>query len=145
MLAGEGPMDLAAWLRGLGLGRYEAAFRDNDIRADVLPSLTADDLKEIGVASVGDRRRLLDAIAALRGPPPSAAPAAEPPPATAAPGDAGAGHGTGEERGAERRQLTVLFCDLAGSTALSARLDPEDLRSVVNSYHHAVAEAVRAL
>ena len=68
--------DVAAWLRGLGLGRYEAAFRDNDVRADVLPRLTADDLKDIGVASVGDRRRLLDAIAALRGPAPSVTAAA---------------------------------------------------------------------
>src|SRR5215207_3566525 len=73
--------DVAAWLRGLGLGRYEATFRDNDVGPDVLPELTAEDLREIGVASVGDRRRLLAAIAALRGPPPSAAlPAAEPPP-----------------------------------------------------------------
>src|SRR5215212_261725 len=73
--------DVAAWLRGLGLGRYEAAFRDNDIGADVLPELTADDLREIGVASVGDRRRLLAAIAALRGPaPPSRTPGDGPPP-----------------------------------------------------------------
>ena len=63
--------DVAAWLRGLGLGRYEATFRDNDVGADVLSELTAEDLREIGVASVGDRRRLLAAIAALRGPPPS--------------------------------------------------------------------------
>ncbi|HYI84154.1 MAG TPA: adenylate/guanylate cyclase domain-containing protein, partial [Acetobacteraceae bacterium] len=142
--------DVAAWLHGLGLGRYEAAFRDNDIRADVLPELTAEDLREIGVATVGDRRRLLAAIAALRGPAPSSHhPADEPPPtaqaaptATAAPGDAGAGQGA-EGHGAERRQLTVLFCDLAGSTALSARLDPEDLREVMAAYHRAVTEAVR--
>jgi class 3 adenylate cyclase len=129
--------DVAAWLRGLGLGRYEAAFRDNDIGADVLPRLTADDLKDIGVASVGDRRRLLDAIAGLGGAAPSVAPAPEPPPA-----DAGAGHDA-EGHGAERRQLTVLFCDLAGSTALSARLDPEDLREVMAAYHSAVADAVQ--
>ncbi|MBD0276304.1 MAG: hypothetical protein ICV73_30820, partial [Acetobacteraceae bacterium] len=61
--------DIAAWLRHLGLGCYEAAFRDNEIRPDVLPSLTAEDLKEIGVAAVGDRRRLLDAIAAPRAAP----------------------------------------------------------------------------
>src|SRR5215210_1556992 len=77
---GRPVMDVAAWLRGLGLGRYEAAFRDNDIGADVLPELTADDLREIGVASVGDRRRLLAAVAALRGPAPSShAPADESP------------------------------------------------------------------
>ena len=138
--------DVAAWLRGLGLGRYEAAFRDSDVGADVLPDLTAEDLREIGVASVGDRRRLLAAIAALRDPPPSA-PAHEPAPAQAAPtattppGDAGAGHGA-DDRGAERRHLTVLFCDLAGSTALSARLDPEDLREVMAAYHRAVAEVI---
>ena len=62
-------MDVAAWLRGLGLGQYEAAFRDNAIDANVLPSLTAEDLKEIGVAAVGHRRRMLDAIAGLRAPP----------------------------------------------------------------------------
>src|SRR3954453_5919317 len=142
-------MDVAAWLRGLGLGRYEAAFRGNDVAADVLPELTAEDLREIGVASVGDRRRLLAAIAALRGPAPSSRnPADEPPPiqaaptATAAPGDAEAGQGA-EGHGAERRQLTVLFCDLVGSTALSARLDPEDLREVMAAYHGAVTEAVR--
>ena len=122
-------MDLGAWLRGLGLGRYEAAFGANEVAAAVLPSLTAEDLKEIGVASVGHRRRLLDAIAALRDAPSPAAPPAAPEPA-------------GTASGAERRQLTVLFCDLAGSTALSARLDPEDLREVMAAYHRAVAEIV---
>jgi hypothetical protein len=141
--------DVADWLRGLGLGRHEAAFRDNDIRADVLPELTAEDLREIGVASVGDRRRLLAAIAALRGPAPSSInPSDEPPPtqaaptATAATGNAGVGQGA-EGHGAERRQLTVLFCDLAGSTALSARLDPEDLREVMAAYHRAVSQVVQ--
>lgn len=124
-------MDVAAWLRGLGLGRYETAFRDNDVDAAVLPSLTAEDLKELGVSSIGHRRRLLDAVAALRGAgggPPTA------PPCAAAPGGAD---------GAERRQVAVLFCDLAGSTALSARLDPEDLREVMAAYHRAATEAVR--
>ena len=109
--------DIAAWLRGLGLGRYEAAFRDNDVGADVLPELTADDLREMGVASVGHRRKLLAAIAALRGPAAVSPPRtpAEPPPAATPPGDAGAGRRP-EGRGAERRHLTVLFCDLAGST-----------------------------
>ncbi len=137
-------MDVGAWLRGLGLGRYEAAFRENDVAADVLPRLTAGDLKEIGVASVGDRRRLLDAIAALNAAAPapasSAAPApgAPPTPAPAPAADAVA------PASAERRQVTVLFCDLAGSTALSARLDPEDLREVMAAYHRAVTEVVRA-
>ena len=144
-------MGTKAILQGgpLRRGRITAAFRDNDVRADVLPELTAEDLREIGVASVGDRRRLLAAIAALRGPAPSSCnPADEPPPtqaaptATAATGDAEAGQGA-EGHGAERRQLTVLFCDLAGSTALSARLDPEDLREVMAAYHRAVSQVVQ--
>ncbi len=117
-------MDIAEWLRSLGLERYEAAFRDNEIDWAVMPELTADDLKDIGVAAVGHRRKLLAAIAALG----SDADAA-PEPAVGAPT-------------AERRQLTVMFCDLVGSTELSARLDPEDLREVIAAYHRTVAEIV---
>jgi len=124
-------MDVATWLQGLGLERYVPAFRDNEIDARVLPSLTAEDLKDLGVTLVGHRRRLLDAIAAL---------GAEVPPAvTAGSRDAPA------QVDAERRQLTVMFCDLVGSTALSARLDPEDLREVIAAYHRAVADVVRSL
>ena len=108
-------MDIAAWLRGLELEQYGSAFRDNDVDGEVLRRLTAEDLRELGVASVGHRRRLLDAIAALR----DSLPAAEATPVAAAPSTA-----TAE---AERRQLTVMFCDLVGSTALSARLDPHSL------------------
>jgi class 3 adenylate cyclase/predicted ATPase len=122
-------MDVAAWLQGLGLERYVPAFRDNEIDWDALPKLSAEDLKDLGVVLGGHRRRLLDAIAALG----AAAPAAS---ATAAPRDAPA------PAEAERRQLTVMFCDLVGSTALSARLDPEDLREVIGAYHRAVAEIV---
>ena len=121
-------MDVVAWLRGLGLERYAPAFRDNDVDGDVLPELTADDLISMGVTSVGHRRKLLAAIVALRSDaPPVAARIA---PAAAVSADA------------ERRQLTVMFCDLVGSTALAARLDPEDLREVYASYHRAVAEIV---
>jgi class 3 adenylate cyclase/predicted ATPase len=121
-------MDIAAWLGGLGLEQYAPAFRDNDVDGEVLPELTADDLISMGVTSVGHRRKLLAAIAALR---PDAPPvAARIAPAAAASADA------------ERRQLTVMFCDLVGSTALAARLDPEDLREVYASYHRAVAEIV---
>jgi class 3 adenylate cyclase/predicted ATPase len=109
-------MDIAAWLRDLGLERYEAAFRDNDVDVEVLPSLTADDLIGLGVTSIGHRRKLLEAIALLRSEPAAAA--------------------------AERRQLTVMFCDLVGSTELSSRLDPEDLREVIGGYHRGVADAV---
>jgi SAM domain (Sterile alpha motif) len=117
-------MDIAAWLQDLGLERYAPAFRDNEIDERVLPSLTADDLKELGVTLVGHRRRLLDAIAAL-GAAVTAAPSDRPAPAEA-----------------ERRQLTVMFCDLVGSTALSTRHDPEDLRELIGNYHRAVAGTV---
>ncbi len=121
-------MDIAAWLRGLGLEQYAPAFAQNDIGPDLLPSLTAEELKEIGIASLGHRRRLLEAIAALR-PAPAAVPVGpEPEPAA--------------RSEAERRQVTVMFCDLVGSTALSARLDPEDLRAVIGRYHRCVAETV---
>ena len=122
-------MDVVAWLRGLGLERYATAFRDNDVDDEVLPELTSDDLISIGVTSVGHRRKLLAAIASL-GATPSVATV------TAAPRDAPA------PADAERRQLTVMFCDLVGSTALSARLDPEDLRDVIAAYHRAVADVV---
>jgi hypothetical protein len=103
-------MDVAAWLQGLGLERYAPAFRDNDIDAEVLMRLTAEDLRELGVASIGHRRRLLDAIAALTEEATTVPAAAvkEISPDALAPADA------------ERRQLTVMFCDLVSSTALVA-------------------------
>ena len=122
-------MDIADWLRGLGLERYEQAFRENEIDLRILPELTADDLKELGVAAIGHRRLLLKAIADLAAGAGRAA--AEDVPA-ASPTNA-----TGE---AERRQLTVMFCDLVGSTALSTRLDPEDLRAIIGAYHRCVTE-----
>jgi hypothetical protein len=120
------------WLPNLGLGKYEAAFRENDIDETVLPSLTHDTLKELGVASLGHRVKLLDAIAALRtdasGKPPSADAATTSSAPSVSP----------EDR-AERRQVTVMFSDLVGSTALSARMDPEDLRRNQKiSYRNAV-------
>jgi len=125
-------MDVAAWLRGLGLEQYARAFRDNDVDGEVLPELTADDLISIGVTSVGHRRKLLAAIAALRTEPPTAAPAAS---ATSAPISP-------PTIDAERRQLTVMFGDLVGSTELSARLDPEDLRAVIGAYHRCCAGVI---
>jgi class 3 adenylate cyclase len=124
-------MDVVAWLRGLGLERYASAFRDNDIDGEVLPELTSDDLISIGVTSVGHRRKLLAAIASLGATSPAAKLTA-PPRTSPVPADA------------ERRQLTVMFCDLVGSTALSARLDPEDLRKVIGAYHRTVADIVRS-
>src|SRR5437660_5107828 len=124
-------MDIADWLHRLGLERYAPAFRDNDIDAQVLPELTAEDLIGLGVTSIGHRRKLLAAIAALGAEIPIAV-------ATTPPRDAPG------QADAERRQLTVMFCDLVGSTELSARLDPEDLREVIAAYHHAAADIVRS-
>jgi class 3 adenylate cyclase len=130
-------MDIEAWLRGLGLEQYAPAFRDNDIDAEVLPDLTGDDLIGLGVTSIGHRRKLLAAIAALRGEPaPADERAAEV--ATAHPQDSSGGFASS----AERRQLTVMFCDLVGSTALASRLDPEDQREVIGAYNKCVAETI---
>ena len=129
-------MDLGGWLRSLGLERYEAAFRENEINERVLPSLTAEDLKELGVAALGHRRILLDAIAALRTDAGGKAPSADVATTSSAPS------APPEDR-AERRQVTVMFSDLVGSTALSARMDPEDLREVISAYQKCVAETVQ--
>ena len=99
-------MDLGDWLRSLGLEQYEAAFRENAINETLLPSLTAEDLKDLGVVIVGHRRTLLDAIAALRGDPSAKAP----------PLDAFATIDRSAKDTAERRQVTVIFSDLVGST-----------------------------
>jgi class 3 adenylate cyclase len=131
--AGRSPamQQIADWLERLGLVQYAQRFAENDISFSVLPDLTDQDLKEIGV-SLGHRRQLLRAIAELnvveKGAPKPAPPAAAP----VAPQDA-----------AERRQVTVMFSDLVGSTALSARIDPEDLREVISAYQRCVAETVQ--
>ncbi len=131
-------MDVEAWLRGLGLERYATAFHDNDIDGGVLPELTSDDLISIGVTSVGHRRRLLAAITALRDESPELRIAARFSEVQRLPSH------LEPQRMPERRQLTVMFCDLVGSTALSARLDPEDLREVIAAYHRAVADVAGA-
>ena len=129
-------MDIVVWLRSLGLGKYEAAFRENEINERVLPSLTAEDLKELGVTALGHRRILLDAIEALRADTGGKAPSADVPSAPSA-------TSVSPEDRAERRQVTVMFSDLVGSTALSARMDPEDLREVISAYQKCVAETVQ--
>jgi class 3 adenylate cyclase len=118
-------MDVGAWLRGLGLGQYESTFRESEIEADVLPELTEIDLEKLGLP-LGPRKRILKAIAALNASNEvmAASVAAPAPPPTA----------TGE-----RRQLTVMFCDLVGSTALAARLDPEDMGDLIRAFQGAVA------
>lgn len=139
-LAPVRPMDVATWLRNLGLAQYETAFRENAVDGDVLLNLTSEDLKEIGIEAVGHRRKVLDAIHALRagqgevfatGVSRSAEKAGED-------GRAGAAISTG----AERRQLTVLFCDLADSTALASSLDPEDLSNVIAAYRQQVSGVI---
>ena len=124
-------MDVGSWLRSLGLGEYEPAFRDNQIDSEVLPNLTGEDLMELGVGSVGHRRKLLSAIAQLSGRSAELTAVAQgtrvEPPAHDA---------------AERRQLTVMFCDLVGSTALATRLDPEDLRAIIGVYHNCCASLI---
>src|SRR5271154_1421276 len=117
-------MDVGDWLRGLGLQQYEALFRESDIDPEVLPELTDQHLKDLGV-SFGHRLKMLRAIREMARDAPIATPPAAPEPTST---DA-----------AERRQLTVMFCDLAGSTAMSARLDPEDMREVISAYHRCCA------
>jgi class 3 adenylate cyclase/tetratricopeptide (TPR) repeat protein len=134
-------VDVAVWLRGLGLEQYESAFRENDIDAELLSSLTGDDLKEIGVASIGHRRKMADAIALLRAYPTLAGtPSSEAtmPAATSMPSKPA-------RAASERRQLTVMFVDLVGSTALSCQLDPEEMREILQAYHKAVAEEIARL
>jgi class 3 adenylate cyclase/predicted ATPase len=126
-------MDVGSWLRGLGLEKYEAAFRENEIDETVLPALTADDLKDLGVGIVGHRRKLLDAIAALRADANTKIP----------PQDDLLAIDRSRKDAAERRQVTVMFADLVGSTALSTGMDPEDLREVISAYQNCVAETVR--
>jgi class 3 adenylate cyclase len=123
---------VADWLEKLGLGQYAQRFAENDINFGILPHLTDQDLKELGVASLGHRRQLLLAIAELTSREKDTPKVAAGPAASTAPRDT-----------AERRQVTVMFSDLVGSTALSARMDPEDLREVISAYQKCVAETVQ--
>src|SRR6516225_8305186 len=136
MISKGATIDIGAWLRGLGLGEYEATFRENAIDGTVLASLTHEYLKELGVAALGHRLKLLDAIAELHADRSAKAPSAAATTTSAAPSVPAADR-------AERRQVTVMFSDLVGSTALSARMDPEDLREVISAYQKSVAETVQ--
>jgi class 3 adenylate cyclase len=122
--------EIAEWLEKLGMSEYAERFAENDIDASVLPHLTDQSLKELGV-SLGHRLKILAAIRDLGGPTPVASEPAVAP-AEPRPHDS-----------AERRQVTVMFSDLVGSTALSARMDPEDLREVISAYQKCVAETVQ--
>jgi class 3 adenylate cyclase/tetratricopeptide (TPR) repeat protein len=129
-------VDVASWLRNLGLEQYETAFRENGVSAEVLCHLTTDDLKELGIAGVGHRRQLMVAIAKL-----NEQPIAD----TVTPLVAAAAGPLREDAvspGGERRQLTVMFCDLVGSTALSEKLDPEELRSLLHAYRTLCGEVI---
>jgi class 3 adenylate cyclase/tetratricopeptide (TPR) repeat protein len=117
-------MDVATWLRGLGLARYENTFRDNGVNAEVLPKLTVDDLRDLGITAVGDRRTLLDAIAALRAGP-EERPERKPPAELA-------------QVEGDRRQVTVLFADLAGYSALSNELDAEDVHALLGCFFRCI-------
>jgi class 3 adenylate cyclase len=118
---------VAEWLAGLGLSEYTDRFVENDVDISALHLLTDQDLKELGV-SLGHRRKMLAAIAELEGTAPT--PQSAMPPETKRPDQA------------ERRQVTVMFSDLVGSTALSARMDPEDLRELISAYQRCVADTV---
>ena len=123
---------IADWLEKLGLGQYAQQFAENDINFTILSDLSDQDLKELGVSSLGHRRQLLRAITELDG---VEKDRSKPTTAAASP--------VAQHDAAERRQVTVMFSDLVGSTALSARLDPEDLREVISAYQKCVAETVR--
>ena len=134
--------DLQAWLDQLGLAAYAQTFVDNHVDAELLPQLTGDDLREMGISSVGHRRRLLDAAAPLR----QAPPAPQAPVAAVAPSPMQRPPAAAAARSApsvQRRQITVVFCDLVGSTALSARVDPEDLRDYLNHFRNLLARLVQ--
>ena len=120
--------NIRAWLAELGLPKYAEVFSSNAIDLDVVRELTEADRKDLGVEAMGDRKRLLRAIASLSA---AKAPTVVPTATLQSPTDA------------ERRQVTVMFSDLVGSTALSARMDPEDLREVISAYQKCVAETVR--
>jgi class 3 adenylate cyclase len=123
-------MDIVVWLRSLGLGKYEAAFRENEIDETVLSGLTAEDLKDLGVSIVGHRRKLLDAIADFQK-------------QTSAVEIPAKRRTVFTEHHAERRQVTVMFSELMGSAALSTRMDPEDFGEVVSAYHKCISETVQ--
>src|SRR5499426_2721480 len=119
-------MDVSAWLQNVGLGKYAPAFIENAIDFDVLPELTEDDLEKLGM-TLGDRKRFIRAIKAMSG---------------GVTGDVDQSPLVPVAAG-ERRHLTVMICDLVGSTALSSRLDPEDMGAVMDAYHAVCARIVQ--
>jgi class 3 adenylate cyclase/tetratricopeptide (TPR) repeat protein len=131
-------MEVASWLCELGLECYAVAFAANDVTSAILPHLSADDLKELGVASVGHRRLLLEAIGRLKEG--TVAKLDDPAPAIATPSSSS----VAENEEGERRHLTVMFCDIVDSTALAGRLDPEDMRAITQEFYKSCAESIKA-
>ena len=123
--------EIRKWLEAIGLGQYADAFETNDIDMDLLRQIDDQALRDLGMTSAGHRLRIRNAIAKL-----VTAPAAQVHLSAAAPAQ------EATAASAERRQLTVMFCDLVGSTALSGRLDPEDLRTVIGAYHRCCTELI---
>ena len=136
--------NIRAWLSKLGLSQYAEAFEHNDVALDLLTTLTDQDLRELGVESMGHRKMLLRAIAELKGAEtPTRVPQVEAvraTPVTPIPTPAASATTEGE-----RRQLTVMFCDLVGSTVLSERLDPEELRAIIRAYQESAARVIEEL
>ena len=131
------PFDVTAWLAALGLSQYAAAFAENHVDYAVLCSLTAEDLREMGLVSIGHRRKALDGIARLNTPTSATAIAAAPAQPVEKP--------VAPVRAPpfmQRRQISVLFCDLVGSTQLSARIDPEDLHHYLHAFRTVVAQTI---
>lgn len=133
-LAGRIMSNVSKWLEELGLGQYTEAFTQNDIDEELLPELNDADLEKLGISSLGHRKKLLKAIAALQvsesAPAPTSLQPDAIPPAPIAPE-------------AARRQLTVMFCDMVGSTELSTKLDPEDMREVITSFQDTARRAIQ--
>ena len=127
--------DVAEWLTGLGLSRYADAFVENEVTPDILSRLTTEDLRDLGITLVGHRRKLLDAIAELKAGAPDQPARADPLSTSSTP----------EQTAGERRHLTVMFCDLCGSTQLATRLDPEEMREVLVTYQNVVSGEIARL
>ena len=134
LITSEGPqtMDVTRWLKDLGLPQYIDAFIDNDINREVLLDLKDEELQEIGVKSLGHRKRLLKAIDVVRGATSE----------SSSLGQSKAQYHVADSAPAERRHLTVMFCDLVESTSLAEQLDPEDLRDIIRSYQDACAGVI---
>ena len=133
---------ISEWLESLGLDQYAQVFADNDIDLELIPSLSDQDLEKLGVSSMGHRKKLLKAIAELDDATTVAAPSPPAAALSAVPSVAPKIAPKSSDVHAERRQITVMFCDMVGSTALSEQLDPEDLRTLMQGYQQACGTVI---